>query len=46
MNIEDKNNLIKELFECNCIKQGKFTLKNGKLSKYYYNFKNIISIHI
>ena len=43
MNIDDKNNLIKKLFECNCIKQGKFTLKNGKLSKYYYNFKNIIS---
>jgi uridine monophosphate synthetase len=35
--------LIKELIQSNCIKTGKFTLKNGDTSKYYYDLKNIIS---
>ena len=35
--------MIKELINTNCIKIGRFTLKNGETSKYYYNIKNIIS---
>tara|TARA_B100001094_G_scaffold269322_1_gene273469 strand:+ start:484 stop:1587 length:1104 start_codon:yes stop_codon:yes gene_type:complete len=35
--------MIKQLFETNCIKCGKFTLKNKTTSKYYFNIKNIIS---
>ena len=35
--------LIKELIKSNCIKTGKFTLKSGETSKYYYDLKNIIS---
>ena len=35
--------MIEELINTNCIRIGKFTLKNGETSKYYYNIKNIIS---
>ena len=35
--------LIKELIETNCIKVGNFQLKNGDVSKYYFDMKNIIS---
>ena len=35
--------MIKELIECNCIKIGNFRLKNGDISKYYFDMKNIIS---
>ena len=35
--------MIKELFESNCIKVGNFKLKNGDISKYYFDMKNIIS---
>ena len=38
-----KNELIKELIDSNCIKFGNFTLKNGEISKYYYDMKNLIS---
>ena len=38
-----KNEIIKELIESNCIKIGNFTLKNGDISKYYYDMKNLIS---
>ena len=40
---DDKNNLVKELFEANCIKLGQWTLKSGEISKYYFDIKNIIS---
>ena len=35
--------MIKELIESNCIKIGTFNLKNGDISKYYFDMKNIIS---
>ena len=35
--------MISELFQSNCIKLGKFTLKNGDISKYYFDMKNLIS---
>ena len=38
-----KNVLIKELIDNNCIKFGNYTLKNGEISKYYFDMKNIIS---
>ena len=38
-----KNLLIKELIDNNCIKFGNFTLKNGEISKYYFDMKNLIS---
>ena len=28
--------IIRELIENNCIKEGSFTLKNGEISKYYF----------
>tara|TARA_B100001093_G_scaffold143766_1_gene136329 strand:- start:765 stop:1886 length:1122 start_codon:yes stop_codon:yes gene_type:complete len=36
-------NIIKELFEKDCIKTGNFRLKNGELSKYYFDMKNLVS---
>ena len=33
--------LIKELIETNCIKMGNWKLKNGEISKYYFDIKNI-----
>ena len=38
-----KDFLIKELIDNNCIKFGNYTLKNGEISKYYFDIKNIIS---
>lgn len=35
--------MIQELIDANCIKIGKFNLKNGDISKYYFDIKNIIS---
>jgi uridine monophosphate synthetase len=35
--------LINGLIKSDCIKIGKFTLKSGETSKYYYDLKNIIS---
>ena len=35
--------MIDELMETNCIKIGKFKLKNGEYSKYYFDMKNLIS---
>ena len=35
-----------ELLNTNCINVGNFTLKNGKVSKYYYDMKNLISYPI
>lgn len=38
-----KEELIISLFQSNCIELGNFRLKNGDVSKYYFNMKNIIS---
>ena len=38
-----KNSLIRMLIDNNCIKFGSYNLKNGELSKYYFDMKNIIS---
>ena len=35
--------MIEELIDTNCIKIGKWKLKNGEISKYYFDMKNIIS---
>ena len=35
--------MIKELIETKCIQTGNFQLKNGQMSKYYYNMKKLIS---
>lgn len=35
--------LIKELVKANCIQIGKFTLKSGSISKYYFDMKNLIA---
>lgn len=44
MSIEpSKEDIIKELFNANCIKIGNFSRKNGEKSKYYYDIKNLIS---
>ena len=40
------DNLIETLIEANCIKIGSFTLKNGSVSKYYFDMKNLISYPI
>ena len=37
------NEIIEELFNKDCIKEGKFTLKNGETSKYYFDMKNLVS---
>ena len=34
---------INELLENECIKEGNFKLKNGQISKYYFDMKGIIS---
>lgn len=41
--MEYSSELIKELITSNCIKIGRFTLKNGATSKYYFDMKNLIS---
>ena len=35
--------MIEDLIKANCIKIGNFKLKNGQVSKYYYDMKNLIS---
>ena len=35
--------MIDELIKANCIKIGNFKLKNGEVSKYYYDMKNLIA---
>lgn len=35
--------IIHELIECGCIKEGNFKLKNGEISKYYFDMKLLIS---
>jgi uridine monophosphate synthetase len=35
--------MICDLIKTNCIKTGKFKLKNGEYSKYYFDMKNLIS---
>ena len=35
--------MIEELIATNCIKIGNWKLKNGDISKYYFDIKNIIS---
>lgn len=35
--------MIEDLIKANCIKIGSFKLKNGNISKYYYDMKNLIS---
>ena len=35
--------MIEKLIASNCIKIGKYTLKNGETSKYYFNLKNLIA---
>ena len=35
--------LINRLIDCNCVKIGKFTLRNGDISRYYFDMKNLIS---
>lgn len=35
--------IIKDLFDKKCIKEGNFKLKNGEISKYYFDMKNLIS---
>ena len=43
MNIELKSELISQLIKNKCIKLGNFKLKNGDISKYYFDMKNLIS---
>jgi len=35
--------LYKKLIDTNCLKKGKFKLKNGQVSDHYFDIKNIIS---
>ena len=35
--------IITDLIERDCIKLGNFTLKNGDISKYYFDMKNLVS---
>ena len=35
--------MLDELFKTECIKYGKFTLKSGEISKYYFDMKGLIS---
>ena len=37
------NKLIHELIKCNCVKVGEFKLRNGEMSKYYFDMKNLVS---
>jgi uridine monophosphate synthetase len=39
----DLTDIISGLFETNCIKMGAFKLRNGDVSKYYFDIKNLIS---
>ena len=33
--------MLDELFKTDCIKYGKFTLKSGEISKYYFDMKGV-----
>ena len=35
--------IIDDLINANCIKEGNFKLKNGEYSKYYFDMKNLVS---
>ena len=35
--------IIEELFKNGCIKMGEFKLRNGEISKYYFDMKKIVS---
>ena len=35
--------LINELIKYNCVKVGEFKLRNGEMSKYYFDMKNLVS---
>jgi uridine monophosphate synthetase len=35
--------MLDELFKTNCVKYGKFTLKSGEISKYYFDMKGLVS---
>ena len=35
--------LVPRLIEANCIQVGRFVLKNGDISKYYFDMKNLVS---
>ena len=35
--------MIESLLATDCIKQGKFILKSGEISKYYFDMKGLIS---
>ena len=37
------NPIIDSLLTNNCIKEGSFKLKNGEISKYYFDMKNLVS---
>jgi dihydroorotase len=37
------NKIIQELIKCNCVKVGEFKLRNGDMSKYYFDMKNLVS---
>ena len=39
----ENNELYQKLIECNCLKRGEFKLKNGQVSEYYFDIKNVIS---
>lgn len=41
--MDEPSELIENLVQANCIRIGKFTLKNGSISKYYFDMKNLIS---
>ena len=41
--MDTKDELIQSLVSSNCIKIGKFDLKCGDTSKYYFDMKNLIS---
>ena len=43
MTIDFKKELIDDLIRNKCIKLGNFKLKNGDISKYYFDMKNLIS---
>ena len=35
--------IIDDLLKTDCVKFGKFTLKSGEISKYYFDMKSIMS---
>ena len=39
----DSSEIYQKLVEHNCLKKGNFKLKNGEMSEYYFDIKNVIS---